>query len=104
MKFLIISSPKHPFPPEAVSGLMDAMVAWVNKYTESGKFEATWTLAGQAGGGAIVNVDSLEELDGIMIEFPFGPFAEVEVHAIVDIIESLQRAKQAAEAMAQAMG
>ncbi len=39
-----------------------------------------------------------------MIEFPFGPFAEVEVHAIVDIIESLQRAKQAAEAMAQAMG
>jgi muconolactone delta-isomerase len=54
--------------------------------------------------GGILNVDSLEELDTIMTEFPFGPFSEVKVQALVDLTESLQRGKQAAEARAQAMG
>ena len=87
-----------------VPGLMDAMTAWTNKHTESGKFEASWAFAGRAGGGGIVNVDSLEELDAMMAEFPIGPFSEVEVHALVDLNESLQRVKEAALAMAQAMG
>ncbi len=105
MKFLVISKGnKHPIPPEAVPSLTDALTAWVDRYTESGNLEAAWSFAGVAGGGGIANVDSLEELDAIMVEFPFGPFSEVEILPLVDLKESNERVKQAFEAMAQAMG
>ena len=75
MRFLVTSTSKHQVPPEALPGLLDALIAWANKYTESGKFEAIWATAGRAGGGGIINADSLEELDAIMVEFPLGPFS-----------------------------
>ncbi len=103
MKFLVTSTTKNPIPPEMVPALVDAMAAWASKYTESGKLEAVWSFAGLAGGGGIANVDSLEELDAILVEFPFGPFSEIEILPIVDLNESLQRLKQAALAVAQAM-
>lgn len=100
MKFLVITKPVYPIPPEAAPGLMDAMTAWVNQNTDSGKFEVTWAFAGKSGGGGIVNVDSLDELDAIMVGFPFGPFSEIEIHPIVDLNDSIQRSKQAFQAMA----
>ncbi len=103
MKFLVTTTSKHPFPPKAVSGLIDAMTTWAGKYTESGKLEAVWSFAGLTGGGGIANVDSLEEMDTIMAEFPFGPFSEIEILPLVELNESLQRVKQAAMAMAEAM-
>ena len=100
MKFLVISKLKFPLPPEAAPGLMDALAAWAEKYTASGKLEAVWANAGRPGGGGIVNVDSLEELDAIMLESPIGPFSEIEIHPITHLNDSLQRAKQAFQAMA----
>ena len=104
MKFLVNTRTKSPIPPEMIPALIDAMTAWTNRLTESGKLEAVWGYAGLAGGGGIANVDSLEELDAVMVEFPFGPFSEIEILPLVDLDGSLQRMKQATEAVLGAMG
>lgn len=100
MKFLVTTKVKFPMPPEAAPGLMAALSAWAGKYTENGKMEAVWANAGSTGGGGILNVASLEELDAIMIEFPIGPFSEVEVVPITDLQASLERSRKMFEAMA----
>jgi muconolactone delta-isomerase len=79
---------------------MDALSAWAKKYTGNGKMETIWADAGRAGGGAILNVDSLEELDAIMIEFPIGAFSDVTVVPITDLQASLEQSKQMFQAMA----
>jgi muconolactone delta-isomerase len=104
MKFLVISKPKHMFPPEFAVPLIDAFSAFIDKYEATGQLESSWSFAGTQGGGGIANVDSLEELDSIMVEYPFGPFSDVEVYPLVDLKESLQRSKQVSQMMAQQMG
>ena len=93
MRFLVVSKSKHPMPPEIGVGLVEAMRPWVDRHP--GKFEQVWSFAGVPGGGGILNVESLEELDAIMTEFPFGPFSETEVLPLVDLDQSLDRVKQA---------
>ncbi len=100
MKFLVTSKPKHMVPPEVSVALIDAMGPWASKY--AAKFDQIWGFAGIAGGGAIVNVNSLEELDAMMAEFPMGGLSEMEISPITDLEGALQRAKQALEAFTKA--
>ena len=44
-------------------------------------------------------MDSLEELDAVMAEFPFGATSDIEIIPLVDLDASLQRMKQFLEAM-----
>ena len=104
MKFLVISKPKHMVPPELTVPLIDAFEAFLNKYEATGKLESVWSYAGTQGGGGIANVDSMEEMDAMMQEYPFGPFSDVEVYALTDLKTSLQTSKQVAQMMAQQMG
>ncbi len=98
MRFLVVTKSKVPVPPEALGGLVDAMTSWTARY--QGKMEQVWSFAGIPGGGGILNVASLDELDAIMAQFPFGPFSDIEIYPLVDLDASLQRVKQAAQAMA----
>lgn len=100
MRFLVATKANQPLPPEMAMGLVDAMAGWARKHTASGKFEQVWGVAGVRGGGGILKVDSLEEVDAIMAEFPFGPFSDVEVYGLVDLETTLKNAKQAIQAMA----
>ncbi len=100
MRFLVTTRGNQPLPPEMAIGLVDAMSAWVHKYTASGKFEQVWGFAGARGGGGILKVNSLEEVDAIMAEFPFGQFSDIEVTGLVDIETTLKNVKQAIQAMA----
>ena len=104
MKFLVISKPKYPVPPERVIPLIDAFMAYIDKYEASGQLEMSWSYAGTDSGGGIANVDSLEELDAIMQEYPFGPFSEVEIIPLTDVKTSIQRTKEYAQMMFQQMG
>ena len=97
MRFLVIGRGKYPIPPEAAPGILDATVAWNKKLIDSGKGEASWGVDELPVGVGILNVDSLEELDAIMTESPLGPFGEVGILSLVDLAESLQRIKQAAQ-------
>ena len=59
-----------------------------------------WGFAGISGGGGVFNVESLEGLDSIMLEFPFVPFTDTEIIPLVDIEPQLQRMKKVARAIA----
>ncbi len=100
MRFLVVTKANQPLPPEMAMGLVDAMAGWVGKHTASGKMELVWGFAGARGGGGILKVDSLEEVDAIMAEFPFGQFSDIEVIGLVDIDTTLKNIKQAMQAMA----
>ena len=101
MKFLVISKQKYQIPPEAAVPLIDAFMAYIDKYTASGKLETIWSYAGGQDGGGIANVGSLDELDALLAEYPFRPFSDVEIHPLVDTKGSIQRTKQRILAMAQ---
>ena len=79
--------------------LIDALMAWTNGYTASGKMEQVWSFGGQPGGGGILNVESLEELDEIMSAFPFAPFSEINVIPLVDLEQSMRHLRNAISAM-----
>ncbi len=97
MKFLIVSKSKHLVPSEVMTGVIDAMRLWLQKYKE--KIEQSWGFAGNQGGGGILNVESLEELDLILTEFPMGPFSETQVYGLVDLEPSLERLQLALQTM-----
>ena len=98
MKFLVITKPKHLVPPEITARLIDAIGPWRSKY--AGKIEQAWGFAGIGAGGGILSVDTLEDLDAVMAEFPMAGVADIEIIPLVDLDGSLQRAKNAMEAMA----
>lgn len=69
--------------------LTQAMKQWVAEHRGSGKLEQIWGFAGISGGGGVLNVASHEELDRIMIRFPFGAWSHIEVYALTDIDETI---------------
>lgn len=104
MQFLIITRQASPAPPEMNGPLMEAMKAWVAEHRASGKLKAVWAFAGTPGGGGILEVGSHEELDDIMVGFPFGPFSSIEVIALSDIDKSLDGASAAITKMMAMFG
>jgi muconolactone delta-isomerase len=99
MRFLVVTTPKHPVPPEMALGLFEALSAWAKDLTGKGKMEQGWAFAGSNGGGGILNVESLEELDAIMGAFPLGPFSNIDVHGLVELEPALERARTAIRSM-----
>jgi len=99
VRYLVVSEQNSPIPPEMAPGLFAAMKAFSAGSIASGKAEQTWGFAGVQGGGAILNVESPEELDAIMAEFPFGPFSRTTIYSLVDLNRSLDNASKAFGAM-----
>jgi muconolactone delta-isomerase len=79
--------------------LFEALSGWAKENTASGKLEQVWSFAGIAGGGGIVNVPTLEELDAVLTRFPLQPFSSVEVLPLVDLEPSLERVRESIRAM-----
>lgn len=99
MKFLITGKTSTPVPPEMAFGLFDAFSGWARKYTANKKAEQIWGFAGLPAGGGVFNVESFDELDAIMSEWPLAPWSTIEIHPLVDVQTSIQHAKQAGAAM-----
>ncbi|UCG10697.1 MAG: hypothetical protein JSW30_02410 [Dehalococcoidia bacterium] len=97
MRFLIISKNRHPVPPEVAVKLFDAALAWKKKYQS--KIKDAWAFAGLQAGGGIAEVESVDELDVIMTEFPMGPFGETEIYPLVDAEQAWEVKRKAAKAM-----
>lgn len=86
-------------PTEVVPSLIDTTLAWARKY--EGKIDQIWSFAGglwsftrQKAEEGVADVESLEELDAILAEFPLGPFSETQVYPLVDMRVSLQQRKE----------
>jgi muconolactone delta-isomerase len=52
-------------------------------YTARGLIQESWSIAGTQGGGARINVESHEELEGIMDEVPLFAFSVIELLPVV---------------------
>ena len=104
MRFLVVTKAREAFPPEMAPMMMQAMRAWVDEHRAAGRMEQVWGFAGMPGGGGIIDVESLEELDGVMAGFPFGGFSEVQVHGLVDIDGALDRFEEVMQNMMEATG
>ena len=99
MRFLVLTEGRNPVPPEMAMPMMDTMDAWLAEHRASGKLEDVWSYAGRPGGGGILNVDSHEELDAIMVGFPFSQTSSVSVHALADLDASLANSRKQFAAM-----
>ncbi len=85
MRFLVTSMQSDPAPPEMAIAMFEGLLQWVSALKETGKLEQSWSFAGLKGGGTILNVDSLEELDSIMGGFPLSPVTEIQVYGLADL-------------------
>jgi muconolactone delta-isomerase len=90
MKFLIVTKSRQALPIEAAGMMIEGLGGWAKKYSASGKFEQIWGFAGLPGGGGILNVSSIEELDSIMSEFPLAQFSEIEIYGLTDLDKSIE--------------
>lgn len=99
MRFLVVSNQKYPMPPEMVNAVFAGMKAFEKQYIGNKKMEQIWSFAGSRGGGGIVNVNSLEELDAIVAEYPFGPFSDTTIYPLTDLDRSLDNALNAFKKM-----
>jgi muconolactone delta-isomerase len=79
--------------------LFEGLSEWAKANQASGKLEQVWSFAGLQGGGGVMNVESLEELDFIMTTFPLAPFSNTEIYPLVEIEPSLDRVRQAIRSM-----
>jgi len=102
VKYLIISRNRHPVPPDVAATLFDAALAWKQKYQS--KIKEIFAFAGMQAGGGIAEAQSHEELDGIMAEFPMGPFGETEIYPLIDVERAWEVRKKMAKTMATESG
>ena len=48
-------------------------------------------------------MDSLEQLDALMSEFPFGPFSEIHVYGLADLNQAMDNFERLLQMRAEAM-
>ncbi len=99
MRFLVITRGREAVPPEMGMAMMQMMQGWLAEHRGSGKLEEAWSFAGLVGGGGIVNVDTLEELDAMMASFPFGQTSDLQVFGLADLDEGLANGLAQMQAM-----
>lgn len=104
MQFLVLARQFSAPPIDLVAPLLGATQDWVARHRASGKMTSAWAFAGTPNGGGVLEVDSHEELDEIVGEFPFAPFSTMEVIALSDLDRSLETAKAQATQAREAMG
>jgi muconolactone delta-isomerase len=103
MRTLVIveTGPVGP-PPEALLPIIDAFKAWRERWRS--KMEVFEFFAGRGGGWAVFNTTDEEELSQIMMEFPFAPFALIQVHPTANGDKAMGRLRETTAAMLAAMG
>jgi hypothetical protein len=98
MRVVLIYRPRNAAPPELVPQLFQQMRDWVTRYesrTETIGFFVT------GGGFAVLDSEDAAELQRITAENPFTPFADVEVHPVVDPETALRTFQELFQASTQ---
>ncbi len=104
MKFLVISTPKMPPPPEIMPALVEGLIQWVASGKGSGKLEAIYSFAGQSGGMSIADVSSGEELNDIMQRNPWAPFSDIQIFPLSDIDSAMTGLREQVKKMGASRG
>lgn len=99
MRILVISRSRFPVPPEQLPTLFQAFAAWRERYRSiSESFEF---FAGGGGGYGVINVTDEASFNQMMIEYPFGPFSDLEIRPVINGDTALAQWQAALEAMAR---
>jgi len=86
MKFLLIVKPRQStvLPPAAVASMLSAQRAWLQDRRADGTFDCSYGFP-LGGGCGIVNVDSHEALNELMLAAPSFVINDFEAHALCDV-------------------
>ena len=85
-----------PLTPEQFFELATKQVETLNSYKQKGKILAGGIIAGRKGSYAIFEVDSIEELQGLVTQTPMYHFIEVELIPLVSYELAIETAKKLA--------
>jgi hypothetical protein len=89
---------RFPIPPEQMPAMWEQFTQWRERWR--GKMETFEFFADGNGGVGVVDVADENELQQMMIEYPFSIFDKVELHIVIDGDVSLERWGQAIVQMA----
>jgi muconolactone delta-isomerase len=90
-KFLVLASlgPNQPDSGGAAQAA-DAVKGWVTEQQRGGRVEVAYTYPG-GGGAAIINAESTEDLQQVLVSNPATAFLRYEVRPLVEFHESMDR-------------
>ena len=86
MRFAIIYRPSTAPPPEQIPDMVKAMGEWMQRHGD--RLEQTAFFVGGGGFGVIESNDP-DEVQRLITENPFTPFAEVEIRPLIDPAKAL---------------
>ena len=98
MRVALIYRPRNAAPPELVPQLFQQMRDWVTRYESRSE---TIGFFASGGGFAVLDIDDAAELHRMTAENPFTPFADVEVHPVVDPETALRTLQELFQATTQ---
>jgi hypothetical protein len=100
MKALVIARPQFPIPPEQAPMVVEGALEWYARYkdrlTEFGTF-----LGG--GGFAVVDIDSTDELNKMIVEMPFSLFMDIRTELYMEGDSGFRQFQDAMQAMMESM-
>jgi hypothetical protein len=104
MKFLVLTTPRPSptIPPKAAAAALSATREWLGQRRTDGTFECAYGLV-TGGGCAIVEVESHEALNKLMLDAPASMISDYEVWALGDADVQLGNAISALERAASMM-
>lgn len=93
MRFLVIDrgGSIELSPTEGESLFMQAR-DWVKDMMAKGKIEVAYALSGEMSSAMIYNVESNEELDDMLQDYPLSNFSVFEVYPLSDALRSFEKA------------
>jgi hypothetical protein len=97
MRVLVVATPKFQVPPDQLPSIVDAAIAWQERYQD--KFESFGIFPG-GGGFGVIQVDDEVELNQMILEMPFSWFSDVQIRPAVEGSVGWQQLQQAVQAMA----
>jgi muconolactone delta-isomerase len=92
----------HALPQETRMQLMEAAVAFVERYRKEGKCRKVYWMPDMKGSVSIWQIGSDAEAAQLMLEYPLLAYADIEVTPILDWDAGLRALMQYREAMAAA--
>lgn len=95
MDVLVVATPRHPIAPEQMSAMVDAALAWYGRYQDRLRAFGTFP---SGGGFGVVEVDSAEALNQMLLEMPFSFVSDLTVTPFVPGDRGFRQLKAALEA------
>ncbi|MFB0566690.1 MAG: muconolactone Delta-isomerase family protein [Candidatus Aminicenantaceae bacterium] len=85
-----------PVPQEKFFEIATQQVQTLMDYKQQGKILAGGIMAGRKGSYAIFDVESIEELQGLLAKLPMFPFGENELIPLISYEKALETTKKLA--------